>query len=54
MVLSVMEFLIYLQIDDGKLYYKIMKPRDTLNYEFVLSDEIHENLPEGFNQDRME
>jgi|TARA_B100001971_G_C18019486_1_gene446621 hypothetical protein len=54
MVLSVMEFLIYLQIDDGKLYYKIMKPRDTLNYEFVLSDEIHENLPEGFNQVGME
>ena len=54
MVLSVMEFLIYLQIDDGKLYYKIMKPRDTLNYEFVLSDEIHKNLPEGFNQVGME
>ena len=54
MVLSVMEFLIYLQIDDGKLYHKTMKPKDTLSYEFVLSDKIENDLPEGFDQEEME
>ena len=54
MVLSVMEFLIYLQIDDGKLYLKIMKPKDTLSYEFALSDKIENDLPEGFDQEEME
>jgi len=53
MVLSVMEFLIYLQIDDGKLYHKTMKPKDTLSYEFVLSDKIENDLPEGFDQEEM-
>jgi len=49
-----MEFFIYLKIDDGKLYHKTMKPKDTLSYEFVLSDEIEKNdLPEGFDQERM-
>ncbi len=54
MVLSVMEFLIYLQIDDGKLYLKTMEPKDTLSYEFVLSDKIENDLPEGFDQEEME
>ena len=54
MVLSVMEFLIYLQIDDGKLYLKTMEPKDTLSYEFVLSDKIENDLPEGFDQEGME
>ena len=54
MVLSVMEFLIYLQIDDGKLYLKTMEPKDTLSYEFVLSDKIEYDLPEGFDQEEME
>jgi len=54
MVLSVMEFLIYLQIDDDKLYLKTMEPKDTLSYEFVLSDKIENDLPEGFDQEGME
>jgi hypothetical protein len=54
MVLSVMEFLIYLQIDDGKLYLKTMEPKDTLSYEYVLSDKIENDLPEGFDQEGME
>ena len=49
MVLSVMEFFIYLQIDDGKLYLKTMEPKDTLSYEFVLSDKIKNDLPKGFD-----
>ena len=49
-----MEFLIYLQIDDGKLYLKTMEPKDTLSYEFVLSDKIENDLPEGFDQEEME
>jgi len=54
MVLSAMEFFIYLQIDDGKLYLKTMEPKDTLSYEFVLSDKIENDLPEGFDQEGME
>jgi len=49
-----MKFLIYLQIDDGKLYHKTMEPKDTLNYEFVLSDKIENDLPEGFDQSKLE
>ena len=49
-----MNFLIYLQIDDGKLYHKTMEPKDTLNYEFVLSDKIENDLPEGFDQSKLE
>ena len=44
-----MNFLIYLQIDDDKLYHKTMEPKDTLNYEFVLSDKIKNDLPKGFD-----
>jgi len=54
MVLSVMEFFIYLQIDGGKLYHKTMEPKDMLSYEFVLSDKIEYDLPEGFDQEGME
>ena len=49
-----MKFLIYLQIDDGKLYHKTKEPKDTLNYEFVLSDKIENDLPEGFDQSKLE
>jgi hypothetical protein len=49
-----MEFFIYLQIDGGKLYHKTMEPKDTLSYEFVLSDKIENDLPEGFDQEGME
>ena len=49
-----MNFLIYLQIDDDKLYHKTMEPKDTLNYEFVLSDKIENDLPEGCDQSKLE
>ena len=31
-----------------------MEPKDTLSYEFVLSDKIENDLPEGFDQEGME
>jgi hypothetical protein len=49
-----MEFLIYLITEDGEIYLKTMEPKDTLSYEFVLSDKIEINLPEGFDQEEME
>ena len=49
-----MKFFIYLQIDDGELYHKTMEPKDTLNYEFVLSDKIQNDLPEGCDQSKLE
>jgi len=54
MVLSLMEFLIYLITEDGEIYLKTMEPKDTLSYEFVLSDKIEIDLPEGFDQKEME
>ena len=40
MLLSVMEFLIYLITEDGEIYLKTMDPEDTIDYKFVLSDKI--------------
>tara|TARA_Y100000768_G_scaffold296561_1_gene230372 strand:- start:5360 stop:6001 length:642 start_codon:yes stop_codon:yes gene_type:complete len=49
-----MNFFIYLIDDEGKIYLKTMEPEDTFDYKFILSDKIENDLPEGFNQEKME
>ncbi|MDB9722921.1 hypothetical protein OAA83_03220 [Candidatus Marinimicrobia bacterium] len=45
-----MEFVIYLKIDNNDIYHKTMRPKDTLSYKFVLSDEIKDDRPKAFDQ----
>ena len=49
-----MEFRIYLNLDEYQRQYKKMKPKDTLEYKFVLSDLIKEDRPDTFDRAEME
>ena len=49
-----MEYRIYLKLDEDQRHYKTMTPKDTLAYEFALSDLIKEDRSETFDISEME
>ena len=49
-----MQYSIYLEIRGDRLIYKNMEPKDTLNYKYVLSDEMDNPLIEGWTTDNLD
>ena len=49
-----MQYSIYLEIRGDRLIYKNMEPEDTLNYKYVLSDEMDNPLIEGWTTDNLD
>ena len=49
-----MEFRIYLNLDEDQRHFRTMAPKDTLSYEFALSDLISEDRPGTFDISEME
>ena len=49
-----MQYPIYLEIRGDKLIHKVMEPEDTLNYKFILSDEMENDLTDGFDDDMLD
>ena len=49
-----MQYSIYLEIRGDRLIYKNMEPEDTLNYKYVLSDEMENPLIEGWTTDNLD
>ena len=49
-----MQYPIYLEIRGDKLIHKVMEPEDTLNYKFILSDEMENDLTDGFDDDQLD
>ena len=49
-----MQYSIYLEIRGARLIHKNMEPKNTLNYKFVLSDEMENPLIDGWTTDNLD